>query len=210
LFTHELLDEYTSAYTSSETPFTAWCTVVGRRYAGKIEFPMEKLFRSAWFAYSRLQLLDADMTCKICGPTPETVIWDGVTVAFGQKHLLDTLRPPTVTDVLSPVREKVVYNPRQEFLIDKNMRKKLRTIATAKPLSLRMGEEGGRQRAEQAFEHVEMAKTLLDYLTSISKPLGEYFNAHFGLHAYSHSISASPAVRDLFKQVSIILVIGQA
>jgi hypothetical protein len=30
LFTHELLNDYTSAYTSSETPFTAWVSVVSR------------------------------------------------------------------------------------------------------------------------------------------------------------------------------------
>jgi hypothetical protein len=32
IFTHDLLDEYTSAFTSSETPFVAWITVVSRRY----------------------------------------------------------------------------------------------------------------------------------------------------------------------------------
>ncbi|KAJ6456574.1 hypothetical protein DFH09DRAFT_961988, partial [Mycena vulgaris] len=30
LFTHSLFDEYTSAFTSSETPFVAWVSVVSR------------------------------------------------------------------------------------------------------------------------------------------------------------------------------------
>jgi hypothetical protein len=30
LFTHDLLDEYTSAYTSSETPFVGWVATVSR------------------------------------------------------------------------------------------------------------------------------------------------------------------------------------
>ena len=32
LLTHDLLDDYTMAYTSSETPFVAWVGVVSRRY----------------------------------------------------------------------------------------------------------------------------------------------------------------------------------
>lgn len=118
LFTHELLDEYTSAYTSSETPFTAWVSVVSRRYSSRhssLPFVSEQVFRSVWFAYVRLQALDNDMRCPKCGPTPEDTIWDGVTLAFSRKHLLPSLCPPTISSSYSPARSSG-YVSRQQIL----------------------------------------------------------------------------------------------
>ncbi|KAF8869348.1 hypothetical protein BD779DRAFT_1614536 [Infundibulicybe gibba] len=96
LMTHDLLDDYTASYTSSETPFVAWVGVVSRRYqrhASPKKFIPDSVFRAAWFAYSRLQWLVGDMECPTCGPTPEDTIWDGVTLSFSKKHLLPSLRP---------------------------------------------------------------------------------------------------------------------
>ncbi|KAJ7211778.1 hypothetical protein B0H12DRAFT_1033424, partial [Mycena haematopus] len=98
LFSHDLLDEYTSAYTSSETPFSAWVSVVSRRYklhSGGTAHPFvtAEVFRGVWFAYVKLQHLEGSMMCPRCGPSPENTIWDGVTLAFNRKHLLPTLDP---------------------------------------------------------------------------------------------------------------------
>ncbi|KAJ7700934.1 hypothetical protein B0H16DRAFT_1219537, partial [Mycena metata] len=60
LFAHDLMDDYTSAYTSSETPFSAWVSVVERRYtlhSGEQPFVSVQLFRAVWFAYAKLQYL---------------------------------------------------------------------------------------------------------------------------------------------------------
>ncbi|KAJ7829970.1 hypothetical protein B0H14DRAFT_3088025 [Mycena olivaceomarginata] len=101
LFSHDLLDEYTSVYTSSETPFSAWVSVVARRYelhSGSMEHPFvtAEVFRAVWFAYVKLQYLDGSMQCPRCGPSPDNTIWDGVTLAFNRKHLLPSLGPPTM------------------------------------------------------------------------------------------------------------------
>ncbi|KAK7033997.1 hypothetical protein VNI00_012427 [Paramarasmius palmivorus] len=99
LFTHELMDEYTSRMASSETPFAAFVQSVSRVYSGRgSTFIGDDLFRGAWFAYVSLQLLEKDMTCPKCGDMPETVIWDGVTLAFSKKHLQSSLKPPTVIE----------------------------------------------------------------------------------------------------------------
>ncbi|KAK7016722.1 hypothetical protein VNI00_018856 [Paramarasmius palmivorus] len=113
LFTHELLNEYTSRLSNSETPFVAFVSSVSRVYSGRgSRFVGEDLFRSAWFAFVSLQLLDNDMSCPVCGDTPENVIWDGVTLAFSKKHLLDSLKPPTMPDDSSLQRpRKYAKNP---------------------------------------------------------------------------------------------------
>ncbi|EEB96455.1 hypothetical protein MPER_04409 [Moniliophthora perniciosa FA553] len=128
LFTHELMDEYTSRFTSSETPFVAFVQSVGRIYAGRsCCFIGEDLFRSAWFAYASLQDMSGDMTCPECGSSPENVIWDGVTLAFGKRHLQDSLRPPTYVPEDGLLRHRVRYR-KQQWVPDghnKSPRKKL-------------------------------------------------------------------------------------
>jgi hypothetical protein len=97
LFTHDLLDEYTSAYTSSETPFVGWVSTVSHRYTNhnsERPFVTEKMFRAVWFSYIQLQHLETVLQCHACGPMPQDTIWDGVTLAFSQKHLLPSLQPP--------------------------------------------------------------------------------------------------------------------
>lgn len=127
LVTHELLDEYTSAYTSSETPFVSWVTQMARRYDfDDMKFMGQDLFRSIWFAYASLQHFVDDMTCNSCGTAPETTIWDGITLAFGKKHLQSSLRPPTTIHAESPVRSNVTYRPNQQLLTNPVVRKYIR------------------------------------------------------------------------------------
>ncbi|KAF8508839.1 hypothetical protein JB92DRAFT_2659023, partial [Gautieria morchelliformis] len=100
VFTHDLLDEYTSAYTLAETPFSAWRVGIARRYnthrSGKA-FVTDDVFRDAWFAYVSLQPWTVPQVCPVCGPSPSMTIWDGITLAYSKKHLLPSLQPPTMT-----------------------------------------------------------------------------------------------------------------
>ncbi|CAK5267400.1 unnamed protein product [Mycena citricolor] len=138
LFTHELLDEYTSAYTSSETPFSAWVSVVSRRYAlhnSTHTFPSPDIFRSAWFMYVSLQYLDNSMICPRCGPNPDTTIWDGVTLAFNKKHLLSSLEPPTVSQLHSFERKSTRYLPGQQLISASKLRRMMRSVLVGPPLT---------------------------------------------------------------------------
>ncbi|KAF8877541.1 hypothetical protein BD779DRAFT_1475196 [Infundibulicybe gibba] len=124
MFTHEILDDYTSNYTTSETPFAAWVAILARRYTIHETggaFVSEKMFRSIWFAYVKLQYLGNDMICPRCGPCPETTIWDGVTLAFNRKHLLPTLEPPTTLHERAISRDKTCYHPGQQLIPDSNL-----------------------------------------------------------------------------------------
>lgn len=127
LATHELLDAYTSAYTTSETPFIGWVTQTSRIYANvDTIFMGSDLFRSVWFAFAYLQNLVNDMVCKICKTNPDTAIWDGLTLAFGKKHLRESIRPPTVSHPESVIRRKVTYQPHQQILKNRDLRKSVR------------------------------------------------------------------------------------
>jgi hypothetical protein len=100
LFSHDLLDKYTSAFTSSETPFSTWIKIVVRRYRKWSQpalpsFVEESVFRKVWFGYVGLLDLTNDMVCPQCGPRPETIIWDGITLAYGKKQVRETIYPPT-------------------------------------------------------------------------------------------------------------------
>ncbi|KAJ7852089.1 hypothetical protein B0H14DRAFT_2282990, partial [Mycena olivaceomarginata] len=121
LFSHNLLDEDTLAYTSSETPFSAWVSVVSRRYkvhSRGHSFVTAEVFRGVWFAYVKLQYLEGSMMCPRCGPSPENTIWDGVTLAFNRKHLLPTLEPPTVMQPKSVERTTTRYISNQQLVVD--------------------------------------------------------------------------------------------
>lgn len=132
LFTHDLLDEYTSAFTMSETPFTAWIEVISRRYqnhsGSRPRFVTEEMFRAVWFAYAKLIYLEGDMQCLQCGPTPENTIWDGVTLAFHRKHLLPSLHPPTVIHDNATSRGRSRYAWSQQLLPEKKLRKMVRKV----------------------------------------------------------------------------------
>ncbi|KAJ4484527.1 hypothetical protein C8R41DRAFT_769410, partial [Lentinula lateritia] len=127
LFTHELLDEYISAFTSSETPFDAWVQQVSRRYQAddnSIPFVGADTFRAAWFAYARLINFEGDKQCERCGEAPENVVWDGVTLAYARKQLRTGLRPPTTVDADSPIRPRTV-GKKKEWFEDGVARKRL-------------------------------------------------------------------------------------
>ncbi|TEB19514.1 hypothetical protein FA13DRAFT_1802149 [Coprinellus micaceus] len=107
IVSHELLDDYTIMFTTSETPFTSFCTFMNHRFGEvprppnvpRATFMGEDLFRSVWFAYVLIQSFEKDMLCTLCGPHPKTVIWDGVTLAFDKS----TSPPPSARQPLPPL-----------------------------------------------------------------------------------------------------------
>lgn len=136
IFSHDLLDDYTSAFCTSETPFVAWVTVVSRRYqAVSLSFVGEDLFRSVWFLYVKLQHFPGDMVCTLCGPHPQTIIWDGVTLAFGKKKVLNSIRPPTVSGSGAQTRSSVKYQPKQQLIKDAGLRKRIREMLNGPQLT---------------------------------------------------------------------------
>jgi CxC4 like cysteine cluster associated with KDZ transposases len=232
LVAHDLLDEYTSAYTSSETPFVAWVTVVSRRYgihsSGK-PFLSEEMFRAVWFSYARLQQLEGDMKCPECGPSPETVIWDGVTLAFSRKQVLPSLRPPTTLDNDSPRREHCRYQPHQQLISDGALRKLIRKVIrgpslpsgimgdhleeAAEEVTSKNGKDGKgpddeelknktrAQAAAAAIDQIDGIESACKQLKMIDQGLGSLFEEHFGLRAYSTRHQVPSVFRELFIQV---------
>ncbi|KAH7065644.1 hypothetical protein BKA62DRAFT_779474 [Auriculariales sp. MPI-PUGE-AT-0066] len=98
LFSHTLLNDYTTAMTSMEAPFHAYTEVVRKRYidcSSRIAFAGEDLFRTAWFSRSRLLRQLDSMRCDICGDHPECVIFDGQTGGFEADMRTSLLCPPT-------------------------------------------------------------------------------------------------------------------
>ncbi|KAJ7740000.1 hypothetical protein DFH07DRAFT_751867 [Mycena maculata] len=225
LFTHDLLDEYTSAYTSSETPFVAWVTVVSRRYevhsGGAQQFVSNKIFRAAWFSYVRLQFLEGDMTCPRCGPSPDNTIWDGVTLAFNRKHLLPTLEPPTTSQPSSVERQNTRYLPAQQLIDNRRLRKLILKVITGPPLEEEEDEEdeedteltaasgGARSRKEGArirarkemLERLEAIPLAVAGLSHIDEALGSLFDTHFGEVSVVRRIVAPNVYRRFFAQI---------
>ncbi|KAG5642337.1 hypothetical protein DXG03_002985 [Asterophora parasitica] len=213
LFTHELLDDYTSVYTSSETPFTAWVTVTSRRYGShpSIPFVSEGTFRTAWFAYVNIQDFAKDMSCPKCGPCPEDVIWDGISLGFSKKHILATLRPPTVSDPEAPVRPNG-YVWKQQVFPDATLRRLLwHVIKGCK------GGSGIREKVVDSddnepqhhamavkveMERVKAIPEVLGELSRIDSYLAALFDQHFGLTKVFAGIAAPKVYIKLFFQAS--------
>ncbi|KAK7043833.1 hypothetical protein VNI00_007997 [Paramarasmius palmivorus] len=125
LFTHELVDHYSSESSTSETPFAAFVETMSRLYKSrKCEFVGEDLFRSVWFAYVSVQDLENDLKCPQCGDTPENVIFDGITLGFGRKHVTESLHPPTIVDS-DALQRRRRYLPNPQWIIwsEKGFRK---------------------------------------------------------------------------------------
>lgn len=214
LITHELLDEYTSAYTSSETPFAAWVSTVCRRYMARgsaEKFLTEEMFRAIWFSYIRLQIFENDMQCTSCGPTPETTIWDGVTLAFHRKHLSSSLQPPTISDVGSVTRTSKALN-QQQVIPDAGIRKLVIKVVTGVslhlPTAVDLQQSQSQSQSEATAKALKELQARLDAipltlaaLSGLDSSLGVLFERYWGLAAVRGRHKAPPVYRRLFVQV---------
>jgi len=98
-FSHQLLNQYTSLLTHSETPFNAYYHTVEDEYLNNqspVSFCDDETFEHAWFLFIRLQQIQSSMRCSQCGENPKVVIADGVSISFPSHHRTETLRPPTL------------------------------------------------------------------------------------------------------------------
>ena len=100
-FSHQLLNQYTSHLTHSETPFNAFYLTIEDEYLNNespVNFCDGDIFEYAWLAFARLQEIQSNMQCSLCGPHPKVVIADGISVSFPSHHRTDSLHPPTTSD----------------------------------------------------------------------------------------------------------------
>ncbi|EAU86898.2 hypothetical protein CC1G_10789 [Coprinopsis cinerea okayama7 len=218
LVSHELLDDYTSAYTSSETPFSAWVLQQGRRYeiTGQT-FMGEDLFRAIWFSYVSLQAFGGDMKCTKCGDYPDTVIWDGITLAFARKHVRSTLYPPTTLSDDSLVRARVRYQPNKQQLIPKaTTRRQIRMIldppsfdslvdvdcSTPPPTPSKSPAKGQSRQARLVSEHLDRIATVVAELETLCPALARLFELIYGAHAYADGIKPSSPYKNFFLQIA--------
>jgi hypothetical protein len=179
LVTHDLLDEYTAAFTSSETPFFAWVSVVKRRYEtheSDLPFMSDQIFRTVWFAYVNLQGFVGDMVCFLCGPNPSHVVWDGVTLGFSQKHLLESIRPPTISHKDSPVRENK-YIWKQQVLVDAETCRLVRAVIagpfTEPPCDA--------SKAKACIDRLQKIPEAFNKLKVVNPSLAAVFRTKFGI-----------------------------
>lgn len=212
MFTHDLLDEYTIAYSTSETPFAAWESVIKGRYEtyhSRCPFVSVGLFRSAWFSFVQLQDFKNDMACAICGPNPEAIIWDGVTVAFSRQKVLPSLQPPTTTSANSPVRGNIRYYPNQQIIPDRETRRLvLKALVTRDQARLKQDvsieqdtNEDEHIAIARESDHVGAVKVAEERLKGIDEGLGTVFAQRLG--SMAGSTSPAPAYFELFRQVSV-------
>ncbi|KIJ11559.1 hypothetical protein PAXINDRAFT_157266 [Paxillus involutus ATCC 200175] len=104
LFTHELLNSYTNAFTASETAFSAFCLTVRRMYIDSrwdMEFCSDETFVRVWFAFTQVQTLDSGMWCPTCGTSPAVVIADGISLGTHISKVTGLIQPPTYVDQTS-------------------------------------------------------------------------------------------------------------
>ncbi|KAJ7636152.1 hypothetical protein DFH06DRAFT_1336290 [Mycena polygramma] len=223
LFSHALLDDYTSAFTSSETPFVAWVSVVVRRYLTMQSDPFvsANVFRAAWFLFSRLQALKNDMQCPDCGTHPEDTIWDGVTLGFSRKQLLASLCPPTTIFNEAPTHSST-YVRKQTFLIEPDLRKavrnvvggpvKLRTPKSAEPSVEGMDTDeedeeslntlAEKKAGDELRERLLLIPDVCSRLSEVDHHLGTLFKKHFGVHAIQADVRIPKVYVDLFRQLA--------
>ncbi|KAJ2928977.1 hypothetical protein H1R20_g8115, partial [Candolleomyces eurysporus] len=202
LVSHDLLDEYTAAYVTSETPFVAWVTVVNHRYAlSDSRFMDDGTFRSIWFAYAELLALNNDMTCARCGPYPETVIWDGVTLSFGKDHLTSDIRSPTEETPQSVVRSKVKNHPKQQLLTDAALRTALRQ--SLKVPDLRKAQADGNAMATKTvLEHLDRVSFVHKELEKQCEALATLFLGAYGAVAFSQNLPPPKGFETFFLQIA--------
>jgi hypothetical protein len=174
--------------------------MVDHRYAvSGSEFMTDDTFRRVWFEYANLLALDGDMRCSRCGPYPETVIWDGVTLAFGQKHLTNLLRPPTRTSENSITRSRVKYHASQQLLTEASLRAQIRLVLQGPVLDDAPTSQAAQKRVAEHFDRIEFVYNGLKGECAL---LASMFLTAYGAVAYSQKKPAPKGYNKFFSMVS--------
>ncbi|KAF8982227.1 hypothetical protein BDQ17DRAFT_1262344 [Cyathus striatus] len=72
------------------------------------------------------------MQCHICGPAPDNVIFDGISISFSCKQLCSSIKPLTAISPHSEQKNKVSYVSKQQLILDHKLWKLIRTVMTKK------------------------------------------------------------------------------
>lgn len=180
----------------------------------------DDLFRSVFFSYVCLIAFDNDLKCKLCGDSPDTIVWDGITLSFGKKHIRSTLRPPTITSPASISRNRTKYYPGQQAITDRKVRADIRKILEGPAIEFSMDALGidsavssptkppnvadKRARHKKLVdEHIARIERVSPLIRKVDPALEAFFVRHFGLVAFASDRAASPAIMNLMKQVCV-------
>lgn len=217
LITHDLLDDYTSSFTTSETPFIAWVKIMSRRYKdykSHRKFLYHKTFRSAWFSYTKIQAFEGDMQCPECGPCPESVICDGTALRMNEKYVLPTVKPPTVSEEGSTIRASR-YVGKQQVIEDPKLRKDIKRIIEGPRLLSRQEldvlstsatiDRGAAEKLSNCLQLIVFVDNVCTALSAICSGLGLLFRKAYSAYAASTGLQPDRRYISLFKQVSILL-----
>ena len=136
-FTHELLNEYTSLFTCTQTPFSSFVTSRHRAYIESYSpaaFCSTETFTRVWFAFTRLQALESGKECPICGKHPEIVVADGVSIAYSSSKFANGLLPPSAVTDRSPTNLSVMSSnaDSRRAIRDRKSRKEIQMLVATK------------------------------------------------------------------------------
>lgn len=136
-FTHELLNEYTSLFTCTQTPFSSFVTSRHRAYLesySPVAFCSTETFTRVWFAFTRLQALESRKECPICGKHPELVIADGVSIGYSSSKFANGLRPPSMVTESNPTNSSVSAPTAdsKKAISDRKVRKEIEALVATK------------------------------------------------------------------------------
>jgi len=99
-FSHELMNNYTSQFTTSMTPLFAFRQTIINVYTSERSprpFVSDYIFSAAYFGFIRIQQLEVPMRCLYCKDEPAVIIADGVSIGFSNDKVV-RLKPPTICD----------------------------------------------------------------------------------------------------------------
>ena len=180
-------------------------------------FVTEKMYRSAWFSYIQLQHLDIELQCPKCGVIPEDTIWDGVTLAFSQKHLLLSLRPPTISHENSLHHDNICYYSHLQWIPDQKLHKAIQKVIQGQSLVLQAEDEGDEANDSQSqtsmmekaqqdlLDRIEAILGVEDGMGRLDASLKDIFCAYFGIQALGAGIELPAVYRRLLVQVCSII-----
>jgi hypothetical protein len=139
-----------------------------------------------------------------------------VTLAFSQKHLLPSLRPPTSFHDQAPQRDEIRYRSGQQFIPDAKLRRNIRKVMQGRSLILQSDDEVDESHEEgenetQTSRTNKVGKDLLnqiELIPDVAAGLGRVdgslvnvFNANFGVHVLLAGREPPAVYRRLFVQV---------
>jgi hypothetical protein len=144
-------------------------------------------------------------------------------IAFGKKHLTDTLRPPTHSDNYSPVRSCRPVS-RQSAIVDKSLRQSIKKVINGRSLIMApdelgqgvQGTTGAGSDAEESsrvsekvlkevIERIDLIPITSTGLLVTSRFLGDLFHRYCGIQRLAEKCDPPRQLIHLFREVHAYL-----